>query len=133
VGHGSHGPTLRSTVGHMTASAAPFEARFDAKRRTVVPSHIWELAGLRPDLHLVIVAEPGRIVIETAEAAQDHIREQVWSMFAGSTGDSTRDIREMREEDVAVADRNAEHRTAVHVDEATSAARGKALLSALGL
>lgn len=114
------------------------EARFDAKHRAVVPGALMAAAGLDYAQALVIVAEPGRLVIEDRHASLDRIRNDILSMVRppdGTTWDAVADMRALRNEDIEISDRNLA-RCAAEAERRSpeeSAARGQALLDALGL
>ena len=115
------------------------EARFDNKHRAVVPSALMAAAGLTYDQALVIVAEPGRVVIEDREASLARIRDNILSMVRtaddGTTWDAVAEVRAMRDEDIELSDQNLARRAADAERRSSdeSAARGQALLDALGL
>jgi hypothetical protein len=115
------------------------EARFDAKHRAVVPGALMAAAGLDYSQALVIVAEPGRLVIEDREASLARIREDILSMVRPPADDPTRDavadVRAMRDEDNEISERNSARRTAEAEQRSPeeSEAHGRALLDALGL
>lgn len=114
------------------------EVKLDAKRRLALPSHLLEEVGIRTTARLVAHMEgPGRLVVETVEAAVEAAGQRIWAdLDLVETGnEATTDVRVMRDEDTRIADDNAARRSdvddassATHVDEA-----GRRLLAALGL
>jgi bifunctional DNA-binding transcriptional regulator/antitoxin component of YhaV-PrlF toxin-antitoxin module len=109
----------------MTETVAMFQ--LDAKGRTVLPASVRHAAGFRAGEPLVArVLEPGSVTIESREA----VRDRVWAAAPSRPSvDATADVRDLREEDNAIADAAAARRS----DLRTSPTAGADLLRALGL
>lgn len=110
------------------------KVRVDAKRRVALPSSLLDEVGFQPSTGLIAyVDSPGRIVIETPEAAVADAAARIWADLdaADSEYDATADVRAMRDEDTRIADVNAAARSAAVSDDAAD--DGQALLAALGL
>ncbi|MCL2850519.1 MAG: hypothetical protein FWE61_10835 [Micrococcales bacterium] len=109
----------------MTETVATFQ--LDAKGRTVVPASIRLAAGFQAGEPLVMrVLGPGSVAIESREA----LRDRVWAAAPGGAPvDTTADVRELRDEDSAIAEAAAVSRS----QHRTSQTAGADLLRALGL
>lgn len=110
------------------------KVRVDAKRRVALPSSLLDRAGFQPSAGLLAYMEsPGRIVIETPEAAVTDATARIWADLGpvDADADATADVRAMRDEDNRIADTNAAARLTENDEE--GADDGRALLAALGL
>ena len=108
--------------------------RVDAKRRVALPGSLLDQVGFQPSTGLIAYMEgPGRIVIETPEAAVADASERIWADLGevNPEYDATADVRDMRGEDTRIADDNAAARSDATGDN--DADDGRALLAALGL
>lgn len=104
--------------------SSPF--RIGAKGRVVIPAPVREAAGLTEGSTLVARVEaPGRIVLEAPRA----IRDLVWAGAPEVAVDPVADVRAMRADDAAAADRAAEARRSAQ----TAPDTGATLLERLGL
>lgn len=108
------------------------EVRMDAKRRVALPGALLEAAGIHSPTRLLAHAEsPGRLVIETPEAAVAAASQRIWADLDPTADyDASADVRALRAEDTRVSDANAAARADSdrQVDEC-----GRRLLAALGL
>lgn len=125
-------PTMYSLgePGEVGMGHQVFKVRVDAKRRVALPSSLLEQVGFQPSTGLIAYMEaPGRIVIETPEAAVADVSARIWADLdsVDPDYDATADVRHMRDEDTRIADANAAARSAAPSDD------GRALLAALGL
>lgn len=115
---------------------AASEARIDEKRRPTLPAAFMELAGMHAGDRVVVRYDgPGRIVIETPDAAKAEIRRRVRAQVRPTPGDSVDSIEDMRAERAAdsdLSDANDARRTADAVDDDASRERGAALLALMG-
>ena len=106
------------------------QVKVDSRGRVSLPAELRRAAGFDEGSEIVAVAYgPGRVLLETQEA----VTEAVWAAAPGAETDAVADVRQMREQDVALSDANAERRSEVEVDEAASRKRGEALLRELDL
>jgi bifunctional DNA-binding transcriptional regulator/antitoxin component of YhaV-PrlF toxin-antitoxin module len=88
--------------------------RVDAKRRVALPGSLLDQVGFQPSTGLIAyVDSPGRIVIETPEAAVANASARIWADLGAvdSEYDATADVHEMRDEDSRIADANAAARS----------------------
>jgi bifunctional DNA-binding transcriptional regulator/antitoxin component of YhaV-PrlF toxin-antitoxin module len=119
------------TMCHMDTYVTDFH--INSKGRNSIPANIRRDAGIVEDVEtLIYVERPGRIVIETREA----VCERVWEGAPVPGGlDMTQDVREMRNEDVRIADEAYDRRSVQLTpgDPVGMDSVGEALLAELGL
>lgn len=102
-----------------------------AKGRVVLPAALRRAADIEEGAELVArLVGRGQLLLETKDA----VRARVWEAAPQSSGlDVTRDVREMRSEDVERESSNAARREEALGSHADSDAAGAALLAHLGL